>query len=382
MEKIKVLHITQAVIGGTLEYIKLFFNNIDVSKFEVELICPSYGPMKQQIEALGFNVYTVEMKRKINLVSDLSSYIQVSRLIKKIKPDIIHIHSSKAGVIGRIAAYRNKIPNVYNPHGWSFSMDISNRKKNMYAFIEKKCSKYCNFVINISDEEQKLALKYNICSENKMKTIYNGIDLTKYDGNFNKKQILKELCIPEDSYVIGMVARLSKQKSPKTFLAIAAKLHTKIRNAYFILVGDGELMSELNEMIDTLGIRKNIRITGWTNRVNQYISVFDVGILTSKWEGFGLVLAEYMASMKPVIASNVGGIPNVIKDNYNGRLIYPDDIEGFCDAIISIKNNVTLREKYVKNGYDVVRKKFNIKRVIDEHEKLYLEILNRCCEDD
>lgn len=375
MRKIKVLHITQAVIGGTLEYIKLFFTNIDKEKFDVELVCPAYGPMKDEIEALGFKVYVIDMQREINLIKDFKTYEELKCLIRRVKPDIVHLHSSKAGVLGRLAAYKNKIPNIYNPHGWSFSMVVSNKKKKVYALIEKFCSKYCDYIINISDDEQKLAIKYNISSKDKMKVIYNGIDIKKYETFYDRKKVLNELNIPEDSFIIGMVGRITKQKSPETFIQIASKLKDKIENAYFILVGDGELKFEIEELVKKLNVNDRVRITGWTNQVSKYISIFDVGLLTSKWEGFGLVLAEYMAAQKPVVASDVGGIKNVIINDFNGILVNPDDINGFCDAIIKIKNDNELRKELKCNGYEIVNERFNIKRVVKEHEKLYLDLL-------
>lgn len=377
MHKIKVLHVTQAVIGGTLEYIKLFFNNIDKDKFEVELVCPSYGPMKSEIEALGFKVYVIDMKREINLINDFKAYLELKSLIKRVKPDIVHLHSSKAGVLGRLAAYSCKVPSIYNPHGWSFSMDISERKKKFYIFIEKFCSRYCNYIINISDSEQNLALKYNVCNKEKMKIIYNGIDVRKYQQNVDRKKVLNELKIPEDSFIVGMVGRLTKQKSPETFIKIAIELKDKINNAYFIWVGDGELRNETEELIKKSGIEDKIRITGWTNEVNKYISIFDVGVLTSKWEGFGLALVEYMAASKPVIASNVGGIPDVITNGVNGILVDSGDFSEFCNAIINIKNDKKATEKYVKNSLLIACKKFNIKRVVFEHERLYFNILQK-----
>lgn len=375
MKKIKVLHITQAVIGGTLEYIKLFFTNIDKEKFDVELACPSYGPMKDEIEALGFKVYVINMQREINLISDFKAYKELKALIKQVKPDIVHLHSSKAGVIGRFAAYKNKIPNIYNPHGWSFAMDVSNKKKMAYSLIERICSKYCNYIINISDDEQKLAIKYKISSEEKMKVIYNGIDVNKYKVVYDRKKVLNELNIPEDSFVIGMVGRITRQKSPETFVNIAYKLKDKIKNSYFILVGDGELRSEIDELVNKLNISNRVRITGWTNSVNKYISVFNIGMLTSKWEGFGLALTEYMAAQKPVVASDVGGIKNVVINDFNGILVNPKDVNGFCDAIIKIRHDSKIRERYIKNGALIVNKKFNISRVVYEHEKLYFDLI-------
>lgn len=378
MKKIKVLHITQATIGGTLEYIKLFFNNTDKSKFQVELACPSYGPMKKQVEELGIKVHDVYMKRQISLISDLRACLQLIKLVKKIKPDIIH--SSKAGVLGRIAAYVTGVPCIYNAHGWSFSMNISNKKKKFYATIERICAKLTKKIINISDYEQQLAIQYNIAPKSKMITIYNGIDVDKYNGKFDKNTILSELNIPKDAFIVGMVGRLAKQKSPETFLKIAERISMLVKNSFFILVGDGELRKDVEKSIVEKGLTNKVKITGWTNEVAEYISVFDIGILTSKWEGFGLVLAEYMASGKPIVASNVGGIPTVIENNRNGILVDSNDIDGFVDGILKIKNNKELRDSFITNSYKDVREKFDIRRVVREHEELYIKIIKNSTE--
>lgn len=300
--------------------------------------------------------------------------------MKKIKPDIIHIHSSKAGVLGRIAAYVTGVPCIYNAHGWSFSMNISNKKKKFYATIERICAKLTKKIINISDYEQQLAIQYNIAPKSKMITIYNGIDVDKYNGKFDKNTILSELNIPKDAFIVGMVGRLAKQKSPETFLKIAERISMLVKNSFFILVGDGELRKDVEKSIVEKGLTNKVKITGWTNEVAEYISVFDIGILTSKWEGFGLVLAEYMASGKPIVASNVGGIPTVIENNRNGILVDSNDIDGFVDGILKIKNNKELRDSFITNSYKDVREKFDIRRVVREHEELYIKIIKNSTE--
>lgn len=378
MKKVKILHITQATIGGTLEYIKLFFNHIDKNKYEVCLICPSYGPMKEEIEAMGIKVYPIEMNREISFKSDLNSFLELKRAIKHIKPDIVHLHSSKAGVLGKIASYLNKVPCVYNAHGWSFSMDTSKKKKKIYALIEKYTSKFCNIIVNISDYEHQLAKRYKIANDNKMVTIHNGIDLEKYNISYSKKDILTELNIPEDSFIVGMVARIAEQKDPIKFIEIAKDICSNINNAYFVLVGDGELRSNVEYKIKEYNLENNVKIIGWVNEVEKYISIFDIAILTSKWEGFGLVLAEYMALNKPIVSSNVGAIPELVRHNYNGELVdISENSQGFVQAIMKLYENKNIRIKYVNNGANLVKSKFCINRVIKEHDKLYMNLINK-----
>lgn len=374
--KKKILHITQSN-GGVEEYLKMFFANMDNEHFETEIICPNYPSMIENMENMGIKVHVVDMKREIELIADLKAYIKIKKYIKSIKPDIIHVHSSKAGVIGRLAARRCKVPCVYNSHGWAFSMEVSEKKKKVYASIERICANFSVKIINISDDEKKLAAKYKVAEENKMMTIYNGIDLNKYNRRYNRNDVLSKLNIPENAFVIGMVGRITEQKSPQTFINIAEKISSLDENAYFILVGDGELKKEIQERVEKKLIKDKVVITGWTNEVAKYVSIFDIALLTSKWEGFGLVLAEYMAMGKPIIASKVGGIPNVVQDGFNGKLIENNNVDDYVNHIVKLKNDIYLREKYIANGYEVVNNKFNIQRVVKEHQDLYLEIINQ-----
>lgn len=375
MKKIKILHITQATIGGTLEYLKLFFSHIDSNKYEVCLICPSYGPMKKEIEDMGIYVYPIEMSRNISFKKDIACFLEIKKAISYIKPDIVHLHSSKAGVLGKLASYLNKSPCIYNAHGWSFSMDTSTLKKNIYALIEKVTSIFCDKVVNISNYEQELAIKYKVCKLDKMQVIYNGVDKTKHKLYYPKNELKSELKINEDAIIIGMVARITPQKDPIKFIEIAKLVCKKISNAHFILVGDGELKKEVLDLIDKYNLNKKVTITGWTNDVSKYINIFDIGVLTSKWEGFGLALAEYMCVPLPIVASNVGAIPELIDNNVNGFLVNVDDIDDYVDSIVKIILDDKLADKFKANSEKILNNKFSIENLVIEHENLYLEVL-------
>ncbi|WP_338432728.1 glycosyltransferase family 4 protein [Clostridium tyrobutyricum] len=376
MKKIKILHIAQSEIGGVTEYIKMLLKYMDNNKFEFYLIgSKQYESQKNIFKELNCKIITVDMKRKISPKSDWKSILNIRNYIKNINPDIIHLHSSKAGALGRIASIFLNIPVVYNAHGWAFDMNLSKKKKLMYVYVEKILARFTDAIVDISDHEEDSQKKYKIKPKKYTKVIYNGIDLERYNMKYDIQKIKQKLNIPSNAFVVGMVARISEQKSPESFLKIASKLQEKLGNCYFILVGDGDLRSKIENLVDKCGLKNNFLITGWTNEVPKYISIFDIGILTSKWEGFGLVLAEYMAAKKPIVAFNSGGIPNVVKDNYNGLLFDYGDIDSFYEAIIKIKNNGEFREKLISNGYDVVNERFNVERVAKEHEELYLDLV-------
>lgn len=375
MKKNKILHIAQSN-GGVAEYLKMFFKYSDRNEFEIELLC-SQGYEKEMdiFNDLADKATVINMERNISLFKDLKSIINILKYVRKNRPNLIHAHSTKAGVYARIVAFFYRIPVVYNSHGWAFTMNVSRKKIKLYVLIEKVLAKITDLIINISDSEQKHAIDYNIAKENRMRVVYNGVDLQRYSLDDYRCSLLNKYEIPQDSFIVGMVGRLTPQKDPITFINIAGKISSVIPNAYFILVGDGELKQQVEDRARELNVRDKLLITGWTDEVEKYISTFDVALLTSKWEGFGLVLAEYMAAGKPIVASDVGGIPNVIINNINGLLNHPGDVDGFTKSILNIKNNSELKKLLLENGKKIVRKKFDVKRVVKEHEQIYSEIL-------
>ncbi len=361
------MHIVQSA-GGVERYLKMFFENTNPDKIENILVC-SYDYNKSDFK--GTKVEQVEYKREINLIADVKATIKTRRIIKKYNPDIIYMHSSKAGAIGRIANLGIKNKAYYNPHGWAFNMDCG-MKKYIYIWIEKILSRCIDKIVAISLYEKQSAIKNNVCKEEKIEVIYNGIDIGKYNKMSCSNKITRELLgISSDAYIIGTVGRISKQKAPDTFVKAAYKIKKEIPNAFFIIVGDGEEREKIESLISKYDMKESFMITGWINEPIDYIKIFDQAMLLSRWEGFGLVLAEYMYANKPIVATKVDGIINLIKDNENGCLVNVDNITDICDSVIKIRSSLSFRDKIVKNGAKIVKNNFNVTRVIKEHEILF-----------
>jgi glycosyltransferase involved in cell wall biosynthesis len=366
----RLMHIVQSP-GGVERYISMLLKYMGSSKYEQIIVC-SYDYKKENFKNLVNHFENVEMIRKVSLGRDLIAVLKVRKLINKYKPDIVYMHSSKAGAIGRIANIGIKNKTIYNPHGWAFNMDCSPKKKKFYIEIEKVLAKSTDLIIAISDAEKKVAMTSKICKPDKVKVILSGIDIEEY-SNWDKSEsnITKEsLDIPSDSFIIGTVGRISHGKAPDTFVKAAAEIKKYIPNAFFIIVGDGEDKEGIQSLIYDLNLDKDFLITGWVNNVLEYVGLFDVGMLLTRWEGFGLALAEYMVSGVPIIATNVGAIPELIIHDVNGILVEIDNIQEIKNAAVKIYASKQLRNKLVKNGLEVVKKDFDVKRVALEHEKL------------
>ena len=369
MAKKKIVHIAQSA-GGVAEYLYMFVKNFDDNDYEnILIVSQDYEQQLERFKPYISSVDFVHMVRNIEFKNDIKAILKVKKLLEQIKPDIVYMHSSKAGAIGRIAlAFSGiKAKTLYNAHGWYFNAQISNKKKKIFALIEKGLAIKTDKIINISKSEYESALKYKIAPKRKMCIVENGIDFTRFENNYKyRKETRKKYNIADDEIVIGVVGRLTEQKDPITMIKAFELVNKEKNNTKLMYVGSGELEEYVKQYAIEKNILNKVIITSWVNNVEQYIPAFDIAVLPSKWEGFGLVLIEYMACNKPIVASNVGGIVNIIKNEKNGLLFSSGNYKILYNKIKEILNNKNIAKRLIKNNNEN-KKKYDIKDVIHKH---------------
>lgn len=369
--KIRILHVAQAA-GGVDRYIRMLLKYLDSDKFENILVC-SQDFEKKNYEGLVISFEQIYMAREIG-VNDIKIIKNVRNLIKKYQPDIVYAHSSKAGAVVRVANVGLKNYCIYNPHGWAFNMRCSQKKQNLYRLIEKLAAPFCDKIVCISEFEEQSAIEKNICKKDKLHLIYNGVDVEEYDNKICNHFERETLHIPSNAIVIGMVGRISEQKAPDVFIKTAKLIKQSVPNTFFIIVGNGDMEEKIYEYARKNGLEESLLITGWVNEPMQYVELFDIAMLLSRWEGFGLVLPEYMMAGKPIIASRVDAIPNIIVDHENGILVNCDDENATFKATMELLENKLLLNKVVQNGITDVHNRFNVRRMAMAHEKLFEQV--------
>lgn len=371
MKKIKLLHIAQSAGYGVSIYVESLIKSIDSNTYEQYLLGSEYYD-SERFSKIVNGLVTIEMARNISL-NDISTILKCRIIIKELAPDIVYCHSAKAGIYGRLACVGTKIKVVYNPHGWAFNMNCSPLKKMIYRCVEVIFSIMTDKVICISDYELGSTPKY--IPSSKLIVIKNGIDVSQCNISLTSNCLTKEMLgIPTDSFVIGIIARISIQKGQDMLVDIAGVLKEKIPNAFFLIVGGKSDDIPIEEIIEERGLKNSFLITGEVDNAINYASLFDVAVLTSRWEGFGLVLLEYMVADKPIIAFDVDAIPEIIIDGYNGLLVKANDLPAFAQAISILYDDKELRHKLVINGRDWVRKSFDVTRVAKEHERVFVRL--------
>lgn len=353
MEKKKILHIVEAFGGGIFSFLSDLINDTS-EEFEIVI---AYSKRNQT--PYNFNTYFngnvkfIEVNnftRKISIIRDVKAFFEIRNIIKEEKPQIIHLHSSKAGFIGRFATVGEKIEMLYNPHGFSFLMqNASKLKRILYWWIEKistirKCTIVC-----CSEGEYKESLKLtknSIC-------INNGVNVEKLEKEIDK---FEEKKIDFNNLKICTSGRIGYQKNPELFNKIASEFP----NIQFTWIGEGELKDKLTS--------KNITVTGWKTReeVLKIVNDNDIFLLTSLWEGLPISLLEAMYLKKCCIVSDCIGNRDVIKNTENGFVIkdnnYKEIIEGLDETICN---------KVSSNAQNDILNKFNTNRMSEEYIKLY-----------
>lgn len=366
------MHIVQSP-GGVARYLSMYLKYSDKNRFEHILIC-SLDYKMEKMESLVEHIEYLSMGRQISIINDAKGIWAIRKFIKKYMPDVIYAHSSKAGALGRLADVGFKNIVLYNPHGWAFNMnDISAIKKKVYALIEKVLSYKTDMIIAISAWEKESAAKYKICCSDKIHIIPSGVDVCLYDEKQGRYDLNRsKLNIPVEAYVIGMVGRISYGKGPDLFVKATALIKNKIPNAFFVIVGEGEERSSIENLLSEMGLKEDFLITGWVSNPMEYIQLFDQAMLLTRWEGFGLVLTEYMLAEKPIITTRVGAVPDLMQHGKNGVMIDVGDIEGIAEASYKLYTDNEYRQTLVSNGRLTVRNRYDVRCTVKEHERLLM----------
>ncbi len=243
-------------------------------------------------------------------------------------------------------------------------------KSRIYRLMEKFLSRFTDKIVCISEAERKSAVNNKIGDSGKLALIPNGIDIQAVRNATPKKR--SELGISESAFVVGMIGRISAQKAPDIFVRAAKLIKTQIPNSSFIIVGDGDLRPEIEQYASENDLQ--LYITGWTNEPYTYLKVFDVAVLPSRWEGFGLAVVEYMAAERNVVATRIDALPTIIDDNVDGLLVEVDSPEDICEKVLWIHTHPDEAATMRANALKIVYEKYDIQRVAQQHLEMFKQL--------
>jgi len=363
--KTKILHVTQ-VGGGIQTYLDFIFNNIDRDKFELILVCPSdKTSLIKMADTYNVKHYNINLEWQISPLKDFRSIISFAKLVKEIKPDIIHAHSSKAGMIARLASLFFSEPVTYSSHAFAYlgKQGISRR---IFILIEKLAIPVTDILLATSKSEAARAVTDLAFPKKKIDIYPNSIEILPIEERVEKS----------GKKLITTAGRLVYQKNPLMYLKVC-KLVTDIRDdVLFQIVGAGfedKLKGEIDQFIEAHSLQNKISIIHWMDRPTllKTIQSSDVFVMTSVFESYGYVAAEAQMLEVPVVATNVDGLNEIVENNVTGYLVESDDAKAMADKVLYLLDNPDHARRLGKNGRLRIKKLFDIKDNIKILEQFY-----------
>lgn len=355
----------------SLEIFKGLSNN-DYDKYILFSESTEKGDMQtciRSFEEAGAKVlFSKNLTREIGL-NDIKAFLEIYKLCRKYKFDIVHTHSTKPAIIGRTAAKLARIPHViHTVHGLSFHKFVKFPVWQFYWLCEMTSSFFCDKIILVNKYYHRYFKFFN----KKTLTIYNGINfsdlllINKDDGqDFYKSDKIKIL----------YVGRLDNQKDPMTLLKAAKLVCTQHHNVVFTIVGDGEMYDECREFIHSNNLESQIILKGWQSNVSEFYASHDIFVMSSIYESFGLIFLEAGFYKLPVVATNVEGIPEVVENNKTGLLCNPRDPESLAKNINKLLYDNHLRRNMGNAAHERVTSLFSSEKMVQEYKKIYNNII-------
>ena len=379
---IRILHIhTLPIVSGSGINTFLSMQGMDKTLYEVDLACAPGGRLISLVEENHMEVRTFKnMVQPLRPFKDTLALIDLTAFLRKNPYHIVHTHNSKAGFLGRLAAKLVGVPViVHTVHGFAFHDQEPLWRQMLFRNLERLASRWSDRMIFISQPLIDWALKDHIVGEDKITKIYSGIQLDKFHPvkSEEKDQIRSKWSIKKEEAVVGIVSKLWEGKGHTVLIEAFKLLKEKIKDAKLVIVGEGYLYDELFRRVGNNGLRDSVLFTGFQMDVSEIIATFDVAVLPSFFEGMGRVILEAMAMEKPIVASRVGGIPDLIDQGINGLLVRPGDARELADALERVLSDNGLAKRLGREGRKRIKDQFSADVMVRSIEKLYRELLAR-----
>lgn len=380
MKKIKVLHVhTLPVISGSGINTVITMNGLNKDRFSVGFACRPSGPLIEEVLKYGITFHPIRhLLQEVNIFSDLIALWELILLLKHQKYDIIHTHNSKAGFTGRLAAKIAGVPIVVHTiHGFSFHDFERPQRQKLFILLERFAARFADKLITVSEPLKQWGLRLGIGKAAQYITIYDGIEIEKFKMDFLPEKKKLEFGIEPEELVVGSISKLWEGKGLEEILRAAQKVILVVPNVKFIFVGEGYLREKLERLTQELGLSNHVIFTGFRRDIPEINAIFDIAVLASLFEGLGRVLLEAMVLGKPVVATRVGGIVDVVDDGKNGILVPPGDYNAFATALITLLQDRQLRVKMGEAAKQKIDERFSAQTMVKKIEELYDELISQ-----
>ncbi|MEK7488052.1 MAG: glycosyltransferase family 4 protein [Patescibacteria group bacterium] len=364
--------ITKSEIGGAQKYVLDLAQGAKENGFAVAVASEHNSYFYETLTAAGIPFHEIKsVQRAINVWQDIQLFFELLSLIRKEKPDVLHLNSSKIGGIGAIAGKIARVKKIiFTAHGWAFNEHRSPLEKQAIVLVSKFAALFQDVIICVSEYDRKGALEHHIAPAEKLVAIHNGIDRTAaLKKLLSRKEAREKLGIAEDLFIVGTIANFYKNKALDTlpFAAISAA-HSDV---HFLIIGEGPEREKIERLIEKYQLKDRFTLTGALQNANIYLKAFDIFVLPSRKEGLPYALLEAMAAKLTCIASDVGGIPEVIENNVNGITIKHITPGKLWEAVAACRKDKKHCKELAVRGEETIQEKFSLETMLHDTLALY-----------
>ncbi len=361
---LRVLLVTQPTTAGTARHVADLAAGLHERGVDVTVACPDEGVLPRRLERDRVPYRVLPMSREIRPLSDLIAFVRLLLLIRRIRPDVLHLHSSKAGFLGRIAGrLAGAGVVVFTPHCWSFQ-SATGRKRRFYLALERFASRFADMTVTVSDQERREAIEEGVLTADRVRVIPNGVGPSDFEAARSTRQD-----IPFVS-----VGRLDEQKGYSYLLQALADLSSGEPDARLSIVGDGSLRGQLEHEAAALGVSDRVTFEGERTDVGSYLRRARTFVLSSLWEGLPYTIIEAMAAGLPVICTDVGGCRELVEDGRTGFVVPPRDPGALAAAMRRLLHDDAMRAAMGAAGFERASTLYRVETCVERNAALYREL--------
>lgn len=378
---VRVCHvITRLELGGAQDNTLYTVRHLR-SPFQASLACGAGGILDEEATRLGIPVtFVPDLVRSIRPHRDVAALGALTRLFRRQRPDIVHTHSSKAGILGRLAARAAGVPViVHSIHGFGFNDEQPIPVRMAFVALERLLAPLTTRFIAVSRANIARGTALRILRPDKVSLIRSGVHLRDFeaaaaDPAARSGGVRAELGLAPGTPLVGMIACLKPQKAPEDFVEMAARVASQRPEARFLLAGDGALRGRVEQRVAASGLAGRVHLLGWRRDVPRLMASLDVLVLTSLWEGLPRVIPEAFAASVPVVATAADGSADLVEDGVNGFLCRPHDVAGLADRVTRLLDDRDLGRRLAASARAAARE-FDIDAMVRAQERLYLDLV-------
>jgi glycosyltransferase involved in cell wall biosynthesis len=382
-ERIRVVRVIARLnVGGPAIHATLLTERLDPARFESLLVTGTEEPGEGNYLALrGTGLRSLHviaaLGREIRVWQDLTTLVKLTRLLRRVRPHIVHTHTAKGGTLGRLAARLARVPIVVHTyHGHVFRGYFSPARTRLFVAIERWLARRTDRILTVSEAVRDDLLALGIGTPRQHTVVPLGLDLERFvECDRHRGALRDELGLTRDAPLVAIVARLVPIKAHEVFLEAAARVARQVEASRFLVIGDGERGPELRALAARLGLGDRVQFLGWRADIDRIYADVDVVVLTSRNEGSPVSLIEAMAAARPVVATRVGGVPGLVEDGVTGCLLEPGDVEGLAAAIGDLLGDPERRRAMGMAGRKRVVPSLAAARLIADVERLYAHLV-------